>query len=134
MTSITYTIDVPEEQVETFQQFLKERDIPFDPRKNVMAQNDAFRADSTAFGQEAGELIQTINAYLEEQDIPERVRTDHQEWLPVQLQRFLQFAVDNFNWCDGKIEYAWWDGSEEEWQTLVEQHEWLFQGESLPES
>ena len=92
-----------------------------------MAQNDAFRADSTAFGEEAGELIQTINAYLEEQDIPERVRTDHQEWPVPRLQQFLRFAVDNFNWADGRIEYAWWDGSDGEWQELVSQHTWMFQ-------
>ena len=127
MTRITYAIEVPQENVEQIQILLQQHNIPFDPRRNIMASNDAFRADSTLFGNEAKEALESINAYLEEKEIPERARTDHEEWSPTRLQEFLQFAVDNFNWADGKVEYAWWDASDEEWTGIVSQHAWLFQ-------
>ena len=126
MTTITYTIDVPQEEIEQLQTLLQQRNIPFDPRDQVTAFNDAFRADTTAYGHEASDIIESINTYLANASIEHRVRSDHHDWSIPQLQQFLQFAVDNFNWADGRIDHAWWDGSDAEWQRIAEQTQWVF--------
>ena len=80
MTTITYTIDVPQEEIEQLQTLLQQRNIPFDPRDQVTAFNDAFRADTTAYGHEASDIIESINTYLANASIEHRVRSDHHDW------------------------------------------------------
>ena len=125
MTTITYTIEVPREEIEQLQSMLQQRNIPFDPRGQVTACNDAFRADTTAYGNEAGDIIESINTYLANASIKSRVRSDYHDWSIPQLQQFLQFAVDNFNWAGGSVDYAWWEGSDDDWQRIVEQNQWV---------
>jgi hypothetical protein len=127
MTDLTYRLTIPADRAEQLQEHLQEMGVPLDPRNNLMAWNDAFRADCTATGDEVQDLIEAINAHLVQQGLPQRVRTDQQQWSLPELQQFLQFSVDQFYWAGGAIESTWWEGDPQEWEALVNRTKWLFQ-------
>ena len=78
-------------------------------------------------GSEAGDVIPVINGYLEDSRLADRVRTDHEDWTPVQMQGFLEFAIQDFTWEDGRIERAWWDGNPQGWREVRDCRQWLFE-------
>ena len=127
MNEITLRITLPAEQTDGLQQYLQQKGVSINPRDQMMAWNDALRADSAATGDETDQLVEAINNYLAQSGINHQVRQDHQEWALPQLQQFLQFAVDHFYWTDGRIDSAWWDGETDQWLSLVNQAQWLFQ-------
>lgn len=126
MTTIKYTIEVPADRVGDLNRFMQECHIPFDPRGNVTATNDAFLSETTLMGREVREILPAINEYLEQSGMADRVRTDHEGWTPTQMQSFLEFAIQDLTWEDQKIERAWWDGSPRGWEEAKEGCPWLF--------
>lgn len=129
MTRIKYTIEVPEEAIQDLHDFAKKHGVEFDPLGHVTATRDSFLSETTAMGEAAGHLIQQINGYLAERNMPDRLKRDHESWTPGETQAFLEFAINDFNWEDDRIQYAWWDGSPAEWEKLREQNHRLFEGE-----
>ena len=131
MALIKYTIEIPEDQAGDLQAFMQERQIPFDPRGKITATREIFLSETTAMGDDVKELTQKINERLDEAGIADRVRKDHENWTLPQLQEFLEFAINDFNWEDGQIVHAWFEDvdeeQEEKWADARGPIPWLFE-------
>ena len=99
MTTIKYTIDVPQDLVPELETLMNDNDVYFDSRQQITAINDALMETSTAMGHHAPDLIESLNHHLKARRLGPLVPTDHQSWKLERLQAFLQMTVNNFSGC-----------------------------------
>ena len=116
---LTFEIGMPHDKVEEARRALAGVGVRFDPRNQIMAANAAFRSDSTLTGDDLPRLVEQVNSYIREARVEPPVDTDHESWDLPRIQEFLEFAIQDFHWEDGRIEYAWWDASPQDWREQV---------------
>ena len=119
MTTIKYTIDVPQDTLPELEVLMNKHGAYFDPRRQVTAINDALMESSTAMGHHAPDLIESLNQHLKGQGLRPLVPTDHKEWSLERLQAFLNMAVKNFQWVDNHVECDWWLEEGKTWHKVV---------------
>ena len=126
MTTIRYTIDVPQEAIPELEQLMERHQTHFHPRRQITAINDVFMENSTAMGHHVPDLIQGMNRFLEQQGLEPRVPENHGEWEIPRIQEFLILAVNQFQWQDNEVAQAWWQEDGRTWEQVVKEHQEIF--------
>ena len=126
---ITFTIDVPAEEVGRLQDELAAMGVRFDPTRQVVVFNDAMLDQAVAMGHHLPGMLTGINEHLDEDGLTPRVPTNHEEWNIERRHAFLQFAVNNFNWEGETVSDGWWKDEEMSWEKLAEEHPLVFKGQ-----
>ncbi len=127
MTTIRYTIDVPEQAIPELQALMKRHDAHFDSKRQITAINDIFMEASTAMGHHVPDLVSSMNRHLKVLGLTPLVPTDHQDWDLNKTQEFLKFAVTNFKWQDNLVQEDWWQDEYDSWEALVRDNPFIFQ-------
>ena len=125
--TITFTIDVPSSRIEELKQLLEGLEVKFDPENQVVAFNDALTCHSVAIGYDLPGMVVEMNRYLDETKLTPRIPEDHKKWSTERRQAFLQFAIENFDWDNSKVNYTWWENERIIWQELTQDHPLVFE-------
>ena len=123
---ITFTIDVPAEEVDRLGAGLAAMGVRFDPAQQVIVFNDAMLDQAVAMGHHLPGMLTGVNQHLDEDGLTPRVPTDHHEWSIERRRAFLQFAIDNFNWEGQSVGDGWWKDEGTSWESLTENHPLVF--------
>ncbi len=130
---IEYLIDLPVNRIEEVEQILRKAGIYFDQRNHMVAINEAFRDQSAmALGKQVPQMVESINAYLENRRLRPQIPQDHQDWDIYRYYRFLQFAMDQFSWNGSKVEEAWWQHDGRSWTEIAQEYWEIFRPTSTP--
>ena len=126
-TVITFTIDVPAEEVNRLKPMLEATGVRFDPARQVVVFNDAMLDQAVAMGHHLPGMVEGLNRRLDEDGLTPRVPTNHHEWNIERRHAFLQFAIDNFNWEGETVNEGWWKDEGTSWEKLPEEHSLVFE-------
>ena len=125
-TVVTFTIDVPTEDMDRLGDGLAAMGVRFDPAQQVIVFNDAMLDQAVAMGHHLPGMLTGINEHLDEGGLTPRIPTNHEEWSIERRHAFLQFAIDNFNW-EGQAEGdSWWKDEGKSWEEMVTQNPLIF--------
>ena len=125
--TITFTIDVPSRRIEELKQLLEGLDVRLDPKRQVVAFNEAMMSQSVAMGHHLPGMVEGMNRCLDEAKLTPRIPEGHEKWSILRRQEFLQFAIDNFDWDDNTVSNTWWDNEGITWQELTRDHPLVFE-------
>ena len=125
--TITFTIDVPSRKIEELKQLLEGLDVRLDPKRQVVAFNEAMMSQSVAMGHHLPGMVEGMNHCLDEAKLTPRIPEGHEKWSILRRQEFLQFAIDNFDWNDNTVSNTWWDNEGITWQELTRDHPLVFE-------
>ncbi len=121
---IHFNIIIPEENVEDARAALEEAGVYFNPREQMVPDNSG--SEYPISGETAAEVLERVNKFIREDHAQPTVTGNPDDWDLPTLQQFLDFADANFNWSDGRVEYAWWEGSPDEYARLVSRNRLIF--------
>ena len=124
--TITFTIDIPSGKIEELKQLLEGLEVRFDPQSQVVAFNDAMMSQSVAMGHHLPGMVVGMNQSLEEAGLTLKIPEDHEGWSIERRQAFLQFAIDNFNWDDDRIDQEWWADEGINWEEITTRYPMVF--------
>ena len=124
--TITFTIDIPSGRIEELKQMLEGLEVRFDPQSQVVAFNDAMMSQSVAMGHHLPGMVVGMNQSLDEAGLTPRIPEDHEGWSIERRQAFLQFAIENFNWDDDRIDQEWWADEGINWEELTTRYPMVF--------
>ena len=127
---VNYFITVPPDHIDELAAFMAERNIPFDPNRNVIAVNEAFMDQSMALGHHVPQLLSAVNRRLRENGLQPTIPENHGEWNPETTREFLELAVTEFAWSDDRITHALWEEDGRTWREVTEDRPLLFPGEA----
>ena len=125
--TITFVIDIPSSRIEELKQLLEGLEVQFAPENQVVAFNDGLTCHSVAMGYDLQGMVVGMNRSLDKAKLTPRVPEDHEKWSTERRQAFLQFAIDNFDWDNGTVTYAWWEDEGIIWQELTQDHPLVFE-------
>ena len=125
--TVTFTIDVPSRRIEELKQLLEGLDVRLDPKRQVIAFNEAMMSQSVAMGHHLPGLVEGMNRCLDDAKLTPRIPDGHEKWSILRRQEFLQFAIDNFDWDDNTVTNTWWDNEGITWQELTQDHPLVFE-------
>ena len=125
--TIPFIIDIPSSRIEELKQVLEGLEIKFDPENQVVAFNNALTCQSVAMGYDLPGMVVEMNRYLDETKLTPRIPEDHKKWSTERRQAFLQFAIENFDWDNSKVNYTWWENERIIWQELTQDHPPVFE-------
>ena len=108
-------------------QLLEGLEVQFAPENQVIAFNDTLTCHSVAMGYDLPGMVVEMNRYLDEAKLTPRIPEDHKKWSILRRQAFLQFAIENFDWDNSKVNYAWWENERIIWQELTQGHPLVFE-------
>ena len=124
---ITFTIDVPSGRIEDLKQLLEGLGVRFDPKRQIIAFNEAMMSQSVAMGHHLPGLVEGMNHCLDDAKLTPRIPDGHEKWSILRRQEFLQFAIENFDWDDNTVTNTWWDNDGIPWQELTQDHPLVFE-------
>ena len=128
-TVITFTIDVPAEEVSRLKPMLEATRVRFDPARQVVVFNDAMLDQAVAMGHHLPGMVEGLNRRLDEDGLTPRVPTNHHEWNIERRHAFLQFAIENLDWEENEVGYDWWKDEGMSWDRLTDEHPLVFKGQ-----
>ena len=129
MTALTFTIDVPDTQVEELKDVLDKLDIRFNPERQLVAFNESFMDTAVAMGHHTADLIEDINDQLQRGGFTPLIPTDWKEWTLTRRMDFLGFAIRSFDWFDHDTDNSPWRLEETSWQEVVDDNPLIFTGQ-----
>ncbi len=124
--TITFTIDIPSGRIVELKQLLEGLEVRFDPQSQIIAFNDAMMSQSVAIGHHLPGMVAGMNRSLDEAGLTPRISEDHEGWSIERRQAFLQFAIENFNWDDDKINQEWWVDEGISWEEVTTRYPLVF--------
>ena len=125
--TITFIIDIPSGSIEELKQLLEGLEVKFDPENQVVAFNDTLMCHSMAMGYDLPGMVVGMNRYLDEAKLTPRIPEDHEKWSTERRQAFLQLAIENFDWDNSTVNYAWWEDERIIWLELTQDHPLVFE-------
>ena len=124
--TIAFIIDIPSGQIEELKQALEGLEVIFDPDQQVVAFNDVIRSQPVAMGHHLPGMVLGINRSLDEAGLTPRIPENHEGWSTLRRQAFLQFAMENFDWNENRINQEWWAEEEINWEDLATRYPMVF--------
>ena len=128
-TMITFTINVPAEEVDRLKPMLEATGVRFDPTRQVVAFNETMLDKAVAMGHHLPGMVEGLNRRLEDEGLTPRIPTDHEEWTIERRHAFLQLAIENFDWEENVVGYDWWKDEGMSWDRLADEHPLVFKGQ-----
>ena len=125
--TVTFTIEVPSGRIEELKQLLEGMDVRLDPEQQLVAFNESMMSQSVAMGYHLPKLVESVNRCLDDANLTPRIPDGHDKWSILRRQEFLQFAIDNFDWDDNRVNNTWWDNDGTTWQELTQDHPLVFE-------
>ena len=117
--TITFTMDIPTGKIEKVKQLLEGLEVKFNPNDQIIAFNEDMMSQSVAIGQDLWLLVERINWILEEDGLTPTIPEGHEGWNIQRRQAFLQFAIDNYDWDNDKMNKERWADEGIDWEELT---------------
>ncbi len=121
---ITYYIKIPSDNIEAFNNAIKELGIDFDTIDNMqyIDYEDSKPDLPIRTGSEIPKLITSINEYLKQKYIHTHIPTNYKNWDLEKIYNFLKLATKEFEWEDGNILHSFRALSYSSWPYIANEY------------
>lgn len=133
---IRYLVGVTLSQTGTLQEFLQKLGSGLDPQRDCAyrTKRGTVGIPRVLMGDDAPELHAGITAYLNRRGAAPLPQGNPSEWDAQQTHSFLELAVLNFDWRDGRPSGSWWEREEVPWRRITRNFPAIFGQETGDET